>query len=207
MPISWGGKLRRFGARFIRLLFGHRSEESGSRDRRTPAGDRSLVKGRAYRRRTCSRKEKLLGSEAIRNQSNSAFAATVAVDELVGLGFDNYLRRREQVERATISDVRTLPRNISGLLRASKSSCDRLRRRPRIKQKSSILTMAEVQTSTQSGEMSQRFIEFVMMQAQQASLFLGRIPSPQSGKTEVLLEPAKLFIDHLEMIREKTRGI
>jgi len=66
--------------------------------------------------------------------------------------------------------------------------------------------MAEVQTSIQSGEMSQRFIEFVMMQAQQASLFLGRIPSPHSGKTEVLLEPAKLFIDHLEMIREKTRG-
>ena len=66
--------------------------------------------------------------------------------------------------------------------------------------------MAEVQTSTQSGEMSQRFIEFVMMQAQQASLFLGRIPSPQSGKTEVMLEPAKLFLDHLEMIREKTRG-
>jgi hypothetical protein len=66
--------------------------------------------------------------------------------------------------------------------------------------------MAEVQRSTQSGEMSQRFIEFVMMQAQQASLFLGRIPSPHSGKTEVLLEPAKLFIDHLEMIREKTRG-
>jgi Domain of unknown function (DUF1844) len=66
--------------------------------------------------------------------------------------------------------------------------------------------MAEVQTSTHSGELSQKFIEFVMMQAQQASLFLGRIPSPQSGKPEVLLEPAKLFIDHLEMIREKTRG-
>jgi Domain of unknown function (DUF1844) len=46
----------------------------------------------------------------------------------------------------------------------------------------------------------------VMMQAQQASLFLGRIPNPQSGKAEVLLEPAKLFIDQLEMIREKTRG-
>jgi hypothetical protein len=66
--------------------------------------------------------------------------------------------------------------------------------------------MAEVQTSTHSGELSQKFIEFVMMQAQQASLFLGRIPNPQSGKAEVLLEPAKLFIDHLEMIREKTRG-
>jgi hypothetical protein len=66
--------------------------------------------------------------------------------------------------------------------------------------------MAEVQTSTHSGELAQRFIEFVMMQAQQASLFLGRIPNPQSGKAEVLLEPAKLFIDQLEMIREKTRG-
>ena len=66
--------------------------------------------------------------------------------------------------------------------------------------------MAEVQTSTHSGELSQKFIEFVMMQAQQASLFLGRIPNPQSGQSEVLLEPAKLFIDHLEMIREKTRG-
>lgn len=66
--------------------------------------------------------------------------------------------------------------------------------------------MAEVQTSTHSGELTQRFIEFVMMQAQQASLFLGRIPHPQSGKAEVLLEPAKLFIDQLAMIREKTRG-
>jgi hypothetical protein len=66
--------------------------------------------------------------------------------------------------------------------------------------------MAEIQTSTHSGELSQKFIEFVMMQAQQASLFLGRIPNPQSGQSEVLLEPAKLFIDHLEMIREKTRG-
>ncbi len=45
-----------------------------------------------------------------------------------------------------------------------------------------------------------------MMQAQQASLFLGRLPNPQSGKAEVLLDPAKLFIDQLEMIREKTRG-
>jgi hypothetical protein len=66
--------------------------------------------------------------------------------------------------------------------------------------------MAEVQTSIHSGELSQRFIEFVMMQAQQASLFLGRLPNPQSGQPEIHLEPAKLFIDQLEMIREKTRG-
>ena len=67
--------------------------------------------------------------------------------------------------------------------------------------------MAEVQTNTQSlGEMSQRFIEFVMMQAQNAALFLGQIPSPQTGQGEVNLELAKMFIDQLGMIQEKTRG-
>jgi len=66
--------------------------------------------------------------------------------------------------------------------------------------------MAEVQTSTQSGELSQRFIEFVMMQAQNAALFLGQIPNPQTGKGEVNLELAKMFIDQLGMIQEKTRG-
>jgi Domain of unknown function (DUF1844) len=66
--------------------------------------------------------------------------------------------------------------------------------------------MAEVQTNTQSGEMSQRFIEFVMMQAQNAALFLGQIPNPQTGKGEVNLELARMFIDQLAMIQEKTRG-
>src|SRR5580765_7744268 len=66
--------------------------------------------------------------------------------------------------------------------------------------------MAEVQTTTQSGELSQRFIEFVMMQAQNAALFLGQIPNPQTGKGEVNLELAKMFIDQLGMIQDKTRG-
>jgi hypothetical protein len=66
--------------------------------------------------------------------------------------------------------------------------------------------MAEVQTSTQSGELSQRFIEFVMMHAQNAALFLGQIPNPRTGEGEVNLELAKLFIDQLAMIQEKTRG-
>jgi hypothetical protein len=66
--------------------------------------------------------------------------------------------------------------------------------------------MAEVQTNTQSGELSQRFIEFVMMQAQNAALFLGQIPNPQTGQGEVNLELAKMFIDQLGMIQEKTRG-
>ena len=66
--------------------------------------------------------------------------------------------------------------------------------------------MAEVQTNTQMGELSQRFIEFVMMHAQNAALFLGQIPNPQTGKGEVNLELAKMFIDQLGMIQEKTRG-
>jgi len=66
--------------------------------------------------------------------------------------------------------------------------------------------MAEVQTTTQSGEMTQRFIEFVMMQAQNAALFLGQIPHPQSGQPEINLEAARMFIDQLAMIQEKTRG-
>src|ERR1700716_215277 len=66
--------------------------------------------------------------------------------------------------------------------------------------------MAEVQTNTQSGELAQRFIEFIMMQAQNAALFLGQIPNPQTGQGEVNLELARMFIDQLAMIQEKTRG-
>lgn len=66
--------------------------------------------------------------------------------------------------------------------------------------------MAEVQTGAQGGELSQRFVEFVMMHAQNAALFLGQIPNPKTGQGEVNLELAKMFIDQLAMIQEKTRG-
>jgi Domain of unknown function (DUF1844) len=66
--------------------------------------------------------------------------------------------------------------------------------------------MAEVQKTVQTGEMTQRFIEFVVMQAQNAALFLGQIPNPKTGDPEVNLDLARMFIDQLEMIQEKTRG-
>jgi hypothetical protein len=66
--------------------------------------------------------------------------------------------------------------------------------------------MAEVQKTTQSGELSQRFIEFVIMHAQNAALFLGQIPNPKTGEAEVNLDLARMFIDQLAMIQEKTRG-
>jgi len=66
--------------------------------------------------------------------------------------------------------------------------------------------MAEVQTSTESGEMAQRFIEMVMMQAQNAAYALGQIPHPETGEAPVNLELARLFIDQLIVLRAKTRG-
>ncbi len=66
--------------------------------------------------------------------------------------------------------------------------------------------MAEVQTHTHAGEMSQVFIEFVMQQAQNAALFLGQIPDPRRGQVEVNLPLAKMFIDQLAVIRQRTVG-
>jgi hypothetical protein len=66
--------------------------------------------------------------------------------------------------------------------------------------------MPEVQKTVQTGEMTQRFIEFVMMHAQNAALFLGQIPNPKTGQPEINLDLARMFIDQLEMIQEKTRG-
>src|SRR5690348_12084109 len=66
--------------------------------------------------------------------------------------------------------------------------------------------MPEVQKTVQTGEMTQHFIEFVMMHAQNAALFLGQIPNPKSGEAEINLDLARMFIDQLEMIQEKTRG-
>jgi len=66
--------------------------------------------------------------------------------------------------------------------------------------------MPEVQKTVQTGEMTQRFIEFVMMHAQNAALFLGQIPNPKTGEAEINLDLARMFIDQLEMIQDKTRG-
>jgi uncharacterized protein DUF1844 len=66
--------------------------------------------------------------------------------------------------------------------------------------------MPEVQKTVQTGELTQRFIEFVMMHAQNAALFLGQIPNPKTGEAEINLDLARMFIDQLEMIQEKTRG-
>lgn len=66
--------------------------------------------------------------------------------------------------------------------------------------------MAQYQSQVQSGEVTQRFIEFVMMHSQNVLFCLGQIPDPEGKKMEPNLPMARLFIDQLDAIREKTRG-
>src|SRR5260221_1878953 len=57
-----------------------------------------------------------------------------------------------------------------------------------------------------NAELAQRFVQFVMMQAQNIFYVLGRIPSPDGRPMPPNLEAGKILIDQLEMIQEKTRG-
>jgi hypothetical protein len=55
-------------------------------------------------------------------------------------------------------------------------------------------------------EADPRFNEFIILQAQNAGLFLGQIPHPHSGEKQINLRAAKSVIDSLEMLASKTRG-
>ena len=55
-------------------------------------------------------------------------------------------------------------------------------------------------------EADPRFNEFVILQAQNAGLFLGQIPNPHSGEKQINLRAAKSVIDSLDMLAAKTRG-
>lgn len=51
-------------------------------------------------------KEKLLGAQDIRNQSNDALAFGCALDELYGLGFNHHIALRERIEAVTPDEIR-----------------------------------------------------------------------------------------------------
>ena len=55
-------------------------------------------------------------------------------------------------------------------------------------------------------EADPRFSEFLILQAQNAGLFLGLIPNPHTGQKQVSLRAAKSVIDSLEMLVAKTQG-
>ncbi len=51
-------------------------------------------------------KEKLMGQQDIRNQSNDAFAYATALDELYGLGFDHYKKEKAALEAVTLEETK-----------------------------------------------------------------------------------------------------
>ena len=55
-------------------------------------------------------------------------------------------------------------------------------------------------------EADPRFNEFIILQAQNAGLFLGQIPSPHTGEKQINLRAAQSVMDSLEMIALKTSG-
>ena len=64
----------------------------------------------------------------------------------------------------------------------------------------------QVADSDREEMLSARFAGLVMQQTNLALMLLGRVPSPETGKTVRDLESAKMFIDQLEMLEAKTRG-
>jgi hypothetical protein len=68
--------------------------------------------------------------------------------------------------------------------------------------------MAEIQKNNPAlnSEMTKRFVQFVMVQAQNILYVLGRIPTPEGDRIPPNLQAAKMMIDHLDLIRIKTEG-
>lgn len=50
------------------------------------------------------------------------------------------------------------------------------------------------------------FAQLVMQQANMALMLLGKVPHPDSGEVIKDLDSARLFIDQLEMLENKTKG-
>src|SRR5215831_17136790 len=50
------------------------------------------------------------------------------------------------------------------------------------------------------------FVQMIVQQANIALMLLGRVPHPQTGRTDVDVEAARTFIDQLEMLEAKTKG-
>jgi hypothetical protein len=67
--------------------------------------------------------------------------------------------------------------------------------------------MAEVQKDKiGSRENTLRFLDMVGLFSSQAMMALGKIANPMTGKAEKNLPAARLFIDTLEMLEQKTAG-
>ncbi len=59
---------------------------------------------------------------------------------------------------------------------------------------------------TDTPKSDNRFNEFVYLQAQNAGFFLGQLPNPTTGETQINMKAAESVLDSLEMLAVKTRG-
>jgi hypothetical protein len=70
--------------------------------------------------------------------------------------------------------------------------------------------MSELQPATANSSevpnVSALFGRLVMQQSNMAMMMLGKVAHPETGEVVQDLEAAKLFIDQLEMLEEKTKG-
>jgi hypothetical protein len=67
--------------------------------------------------------------------------------------------------------------------------------------------MAEVQRDTiGSSEDTLRFLDMIGLFGTQAMIALGKLSNPATGKAEKNMAAARLFIDTLEMLEQKTKG-
>lgn len=57
-------------------------------------------------------KEKLVGQMQIRNQNNDTLAHVTALDELYGLGYDDYLKRPDRIRDVTLEDTRRVAKRL-----------------------------------------------------------------------------------------------
>ncbi len=51
-----------------------------------------------------------------------------------------------------------------------------------------------------------RFYDFVLLQAQNAGLFLGQLPNPSTGEKSINLKAASSVLDSLNMLKDKSKG-
>ena len=66
--------------------------------------------------------------------------------------------------------------------------------------------MNETSENKGNEEMSARFAQMVVQQANMALMLMGKTPHPQTGQSMHDLEGARMFIDQLEMLQAKTVG-
>jgi hypothetical protein len=60
--------------------------------------------------------------------------------------------------------------------------------------------------ASREDKVSMSFAQLVMQQANMASMFLGKVPHPETGQAIKDLDAARMFIDQLEMLEAKTKG-